>query len=148
MSLSMYQASAPCFARALRNLSAILDKAQAHCTERRIDPLVLTGARLYPDMLPFTRQITIACDNAKGAVARLAGVENPSIGHTEKSFDEASMAEITARHFKADFNQLILDEGHLADGLRRVGPGLGEPLGDASTIPSHLLALFGEVTHH
>ncbi len=52
------------------------------------------------------------------------------------------MAEITARHFKADFNQLILDESHLADGLRRVGPGLGEPLGDASTIPSHLLALF------
>jgi asparagine synthase (glutamine-hydrolysing) len=52
------------------------------------------------------------------------------------------MAEVTAAHFKADFNQLILDENHLADGLRRVGPGLGEPLGDASTIPSHLLALF------
>jgi len=70
------------------------------------------------------------------------GVPVFSIGHTEKAFDEASMAEITARHFKADFNQLILDESHLADGLRRVGPGLGEPLGDASTIPSHLLALF------
>ncbi len=70
------------------------------------------------------------------------GVPVFSIGHTEKNFDEASMAEVTARHFKADFNQLILDESHLADGLRRVGPGLGEPLGDASTIPSHLLALF------
>ncbi len=70
------------------------------------------------------------------------GVPVFSIGHTEKNFDEASMAEITARHFKADFNQLILDESDLADGLRRVGPGLGEPLGDASTIPSHLLALF------
>jgi asparagine synthase (glutamine-hydrolysing) len=70
------------------------------------------------------------------------GVHVFSIGHTEKSFDEASMAEVTARHFKADFNQLILDESHLADGLQRVGPGLGEPLGDASTIPSHLLALF------
>ena len=55
---------------------------------------------------------------------------------------EVSVAEITARHFKADFNQLILDESHLADGLRRVGPHLGEPLGDASTIPSHLLAVF------
>jgi asparagine synthase (glutamine-hydrolysing) len=70
------------------------------------------------------------------------GVPVFSIGHTDRNFDEASMAEVTARHFKADFNQLILDEGHLADGLRRVGPGLGEPLGDASTIPSHLLALF------
>ncbi len=70
------------------------------------------------------------------------GVPVFSIGHTDKGFDEASMAEVTARYFKADFNQLILDESHLADGLRRVGPGLGEPLGDASTIPSHLLALF------
>jgi asparagine synthase (glutamine-hydrolysing) len=69
------------------------------------------------------------------------GVPVFSIGHTERSFDEASMAEITARHFKADFNQLILDESDLADGLRRVGAGLGEPLGDASTIPTHLLAL-------
>jgi len=69
------------------------------------------------------------------------GVPVFSIGHTERSFDEASMAEVTARHFKADFNQLILTESDLADGLRRVGAGLGEPLGDASTIPTHLLAL-------
>ncbi len=70
------------------------------------------------------------------------GVPVFSIGHTDQDFDEASMAEVTARYFKADFNQLILDERMLADGLRRIGPGLGEPLGDASTIPSHLLALF------
>jgi len=76
------------------------------------------------------------------AEQRGEGVPVFSIGHTEKTFDEASMAEVTARHFKADFNQLILNESDLADGLRRVGPGLGEPLGDASTIPSHLLALF------
>jgi len=76
------------------------------------------------------------------AEQRGEGVPVFSIGHTEKNFDEASMAETTARYFKADFNQLILDETDLADGLRRVGPGLGEPLGDASTIPSHLLALF------
>ena len=69
------------------------------------------------------------------------GVPVFSIGHTERSFDEASMAEVTARHFKADFNQLILTESDLADGLQRVGAGLGEPLGDASTIPTHLLAL-------
>lgn len=69
------------------------------------------------------------------------GVPVFSIGHTERSFDEASMAEVTARYFKADFNQLILTESDLADGLRRVGAGLGEPLGDASTIPTHLLAL-------
>ncbi len=88
MKISMYQASAPRFAGMLRNLSALLDKAQAHCEARKIDPLVLTGFRLYPDMFPLTRQVQIACDTAKGAVARLAGVEIPQHADTEQTIPE------------------------------------------------------------
>src|SRR5262245_56006201 len=88
MTLSMYQASAPRFANTLKNLSGILDKAAAHCEAKKIDPLVLTSARLYPDMFAFARQVQICCDTAKGAVARLAGVEIPKHEDTEKSFDE------------------------------------------------------------
>ena len=88
MTLSMYQASAPRFANTLGNLSAILDKAQAHCDAHKIDPLILTGYRLYPDMFPFSRQIQIACDTAKGAVARLAGAEIPRHEDTERTFEE------------------------------------------------------------
>jgi hypothetical protein len=88
MTISMYQASAPRFVNILNNLSTLHDKAQAHCEAKKIDPLVLTSCRLYPDMLPFTRQITIACDNAKGAVARLAGVEIPKHEDVEKTFEE------------------------------------------------------------
>jgi hypothetical protein len=88
MPVSMSQASAPQFARMLKNLSAILAKAQAHCEARKIDPLVLTAARLYPDMFALARQVQIACDSAKGAVARLAGVEIPKHEDTEKTFEE------------------------------------------------------------
>ena len=88
MNLSMYQASAPRFVNTLKNLSAILDKAQAHAEARKIDPLVLTSSRLYPDMFALARQVQIACDSAKGAVARLAGVEIPKHEDTEKTFDE------------------------------------------------------------
>jgi hypothetical protein len=88
MTISMYQASAPRFANILNNLSTLLDKAQAHCDAKKIDPLVLTSSRLFPDMLPFTRQITIACDTAKGAVARLAGVEIPKHEDVEKTLEE------------------------------------------------------------
>jgi len=84
----MYQASAPRFANTLGNLSTILDKAQAHCEARKIDPLVLTGYRLYPDMFPFSRQVQIACDTAKGAVARLAGAEVPRHEDVERTFEE------------------------------------------------------------
>ena len=88
MPISMYQASAPRFAHALTNLSAILAKAQAHCEANKIDPLVMTASRLYPDMFPLTRQVQVACDAAKGAVARLAGVEIPKHEDSEKTFDE------------------------------------------------------------
>jgi hypothetical protein len=97
----MYQASVPRLANTLKNLSAILDKAQAHAEARKIDPVVLTNSRLYPDMLPMKRQVQIACDSAKGAVARLAGAEPPKHEDVEETF-----AELKARIAKTlDFIQ-------------------------------------------
>jgi len=88
MTISMYQASAPRFANILKNLSAILDKAQAYVDAKKIDPVVLTSFRLYPDMLPMSRQVQIATDTAKAAMARLAGVEIPKYEDTEQTFAE------------------------------------------------------------
>ena len=86
MSLCMYQASIPAFDQMLNNLSAILDKAEAHAVNSKIEPEVLLNYRLTPDMFPFVRQIQVAADLAKGAAARLAGVEVPKHDDTEKSF--------------------------------------------------------------
>ena len=88
MSISMYQASVPRFINILGNLSAILDKTQAHVEARKLDETALTGFRLYPDMLPMARQIMITTDTAKGLVARLAGVEIPVYEDTEKTIPE------------------------------------------------------------
>ena len=88
MKISMYQASTPRFANALKNLSAILDKAQAHADAKKVDAQVLGGLRLIADMFPLARQVQIACDTAKGAVARLAGVEIPKYEDTEKTIPE------------------------------------------------------------
>lgn len=88
MPLSMSQASVPVFTRMLTNLSAILTKAEVHAGVKRIDLSVFISARLAPDMLPLTSQIQIACDSAKGAAARLAGVEIPSFPDTETTFPE------------------------------------------------------------
>jgi hypothetical protein len=88
MKISMYQASSPRFVHMLRNLSTLLDKAQAHAEAKKIEPSALTSYRLYPDMFPLTRQVQIACDQAKGAVARLAGVDIPKHEDTEHTFEE------------------------------------------------------------
>ena len=88
----MYQASVPRFANSLRNLSAILDKAQAHADAKKIDAAVLLQSRLYPDMFPLMRQVQIASDSAKGPVARLAGVEVPKYEDIEET-----IADLKAR---------------------------------------------------
>jgi len=88
MSISMYSASVPVFVRNLNNLLDWLDKAQAHAEAKKFDAAVYLGLRLAPDMLPFSKQIQIASDAAKGCVARLAGVEIPKWDDTEVSLDD------------------------------------------------------------
>jgi uncharacterized protein len=88
MTISMHSASVPAFSHMLRNLDHLLDKAVADAARRGYDLQVLAQYRLAPDMLPFTRQVLIACDAAKLCVARLSGVEAPKFDDTESTFPE------------------------------------------------------------
>jgi hypothetical protein len=83
----MYSMSVPVFTKTLGNLSAILDKAAAHAEAKKIDPAVLLASRLYPDMFPLTKQVQVACDFAKGTVARLAGEEPPKYDDNETTIE-------------------------------------------------------------
>ncbi len=83
MSISMSSASVPLFVKMLGNLSHFLDKAQAHADAKKFDSANFMGTRLAVDMLPFSRQITIACDASKLGVARIAGVEAPKFDDNE-----------------------------------------------------------------
>jgi hypothetical protein len=95
MTFSMYSASVPVFKQILNSLAAIVERAEAHALEKKIEPAALLQARLYPDMFPFARQIQVAADFAKGASARLAGVEVPKYEDSEHSF-----ADLKARIVK------------------------------------------------
>jgi len=86
--MSFYDASVPAFLTILGSLSGLLSKAEAHCAAKNIQPDVLLGARLYPDMLPLSRQIQLACDFAAKGCARLAHVDAHSTPDTEKTFAE------------------------------------------------------------
>jgi hypothetical protein len=92
MTISMHSASAPVFVRMFSNLLQWLDKAEAHADARKFDSANYLGLRLAPDMLPFTRQVQIASDAAKGAMARLSGQEAP-----KWEDNEATMADVRAR---------------------------------------------------
>src|SRR5271156_1086593 len=92
MSISVHDLLIPELSRGLSNLSAILDKAAAYAAAKKFDSIVLVQARLYPDMHPLSRQVQIACDTAKGAVARLAGIEIPK--HED---NEVTLADLKQR---------------------------------------------------
>jgi hypothetical protein len=122
MTISMYQASAPRLANSLTNLSTILDKAAAHAEAKKIDPSVLLQSRLYPDMLPLLRQVQISSDNAKGAVARLAGVEVPKYEDTEETIADLKQRLAKTIDFVSSFKPAQIDGSEEKDIHLKLGP--------------------------
>lgn len=88
MTCGLHAVSVPVFARMLRQVSSLLDKAVADAEARKFEPAVLLQSRLYPDMFSVLRQVQLACDFAKGASARLAGVPVPAFPDEETTVDE------------------------------------------------------------
>jgi hypothetical protein len=109
MSLSMHQASAPIFLRALKGLATVLRKAAAHAEAKGFDPAALLQARLYPDMFPLIRQVQICTDFAKGSMARLAGDEPPAWDDNEASFDDLIARVEKASAYVASFDASRVD---------------------------------------
>ncbi|WP_303829881.1 DUF1993 domain-containing protein [Asticcacaulis taihuensis] len=114
--IDMYKASVPVVLNALTNLKAILSKAEAWAAEKNIKDATVLNARLALDMLPFSKQIQLVSDTAKGVAARLGGVENPSYAD-----DEASFAELHARLQKTiDFVKSVDPKGFAGSESREV----------------------------
>ena len=82
------QSPVPALIHSLTAMLKILDKAEAYAEAKKLKPDVIPQLRMIADMLPFWRQITIACDHAKGMSARLAGVDVPGFADTETTVAE------------------------------------------------------------
>jgi uncharacterized protein len=121
MTISMYSASVPALERALGALDAILDKAAAYAEERKIDPTVLTSARLAPDMHPLNRQVHLLTDTAKGACARLAGLPVPSFEDTETTFPELKARIAKTRAFMSGVRPEQIDGSEERDIVLKAG---------------------------
>jgi len=83
----MYAASAEVYVRMLRNLLTWLDKAEGHAKARGFDSGVFLGTKLAPDMLSFGKQVAIASEVARLAVARLGAIDLPAAQGSDESFD-------------------------------------------------------------
>jgi len=84
----MYYLAVRQFVKSLKSLDHILGKAVKHAQTKNFDVNNFFGTRLFPDMLPFSAQVRIACDNAKSAAALLSGKEPPKHEDNEKTIEE------------------------------------------------------------
>ncbi len=104
MSISLHRQSVEVLDHGLAMLASLLDKASAHAGSAGYEADVLCGTRLFPDMLPLARQVMIATDMAKGAAARLAGVDVPKWEDTETTIPQLQARIAKARSFLAGFS--------------------------------------------
>ncbi len=109
MSIGMYGASVPVFVKMLGNLSNLLEKGKAFCEAKKVDPSVLLGMRLAPDMFPLTTQVQIATQHVHWACALLAGQERPHLEKPEKTIEELQQRIKTALEFAQSFKPEQID---------------------------------------
>ncbi len=120
--MSFYDATVPAFLQILGSLGGTLSKAEAHCKARNIAPEVLLGARLFPDMLPFSKQVQIVSDFAAKSCARLTHSEVPSTPDTEKTFEELRARLANTTDYVKSFKPAQFEGKDVADVTFPVGP--------------------------
>ncbi len=121
MQISLYSASVPVFKQMLASLGSILTKADAYAAEKKIEPSVLLQARLYPDMFPLLHQVQIASEFARGAAARLAGVDVPTAQNNEQSFADLQAHLVDAIAFLDGLTAAQIDGQDAREILLRPG---------------------------
>ena len=154
MSFSLSAASLPVFEIGLNALSAVLDKAAAHVATKKIDPSVLLGWRLAPDMFSLARQVQVACDQAKNGTARLAGTEAPKVDDTETTIDQLKERIAKTVAYLKTLDTKAIDASADREITFPLGPAKGQMMGgdylNHFVLPNfyfHLTAAYAIVRH-
>lgn len=125
MTTKLSDLSVPIFVQMLTSLSALLDKAATFAEAKKIDAKVLLESRLAPDMFPFTRQVQLATDFAKGPCARLAGMEPPKYPDVETTIAELKERIAKTIAFVTGLDKAVIDAADDKDITITIG---GQPM--------------------
>ena len=130
MPLTMSKASLPVFETVLNALCGLLDKAEAFAAAKKIDAAVLLNTRLAPDMFAFTRQVQVACDQAKNGMARIAGIEPPKFEDTETTIAQLKERIAKTVAFLKTLDAKAIDAAADREIVFPLGPAKAQMQGD------------------
>jgi len=154
MTYSMSQTALPTFEIGLNALSGALDKAAAFTTAKKVDPAVLLGWRLAPDMFALGRQVQVACDQAKNGAARLAGAEPPKFEDNETTLDQLKERIAKTVAYLKTLDAKAIDASTDREITFPLGPSKGQMMGgnylNHFVLPNfyfHLTAAYAIVRH-
>lgn len=85
---NIYTLSYQMSTKSINSMITILEKIKLQLPSKNHTEEELLASKLAPDMYPLSRQIQLISDQAKGMVARLAGIENPSMQDDETTIDQ------------------------------------------------------------
>jgi len=83
-----FDLTVPVFIKNLANAKHILEKSFAHSKSMGMSEADFLEAKLAPDMFPLRKQVQLITDHAKGAPARLSGIEPLSIEDNETTVEQ------------------------------------------------------------
>src|SRR5450631_964605 len=154
MPFKMSQASLPVFEIGLNALITVLDKAAAHAAAKKVDPSVMLGWRLVPDMFALTRQVQVTADQAKNGSARLAGVEPPKFEDNETTLDQLKERLTKTAAYLKTLDTKAIDASADREITFPLGPAKGQMKGgdflNHFVLPNfyfHLTAAYAIVRH-
>jgi hypothetical protein len=73
LSISIHEISVGVYAPYLTNLAGLLDRASTYAADKKVDPAVLLGLRLAPNMYNLRQQVEEVCRHSILSCALLAG---------------------------------------------------------------------------
>ena len=129
MPFTLSQASLPIFEIGLNALSGVLDKAAAFIAAKKIEPAVLLGYRLAPDMFALARQVQVSCDQAKNGSARLAGSEPPKFEDNETTLDQLKERIAKTVVYLKTLDSKAMDASSDREITFPLGPSKGQMMG-------------------
>jgi uncharacterized protein len=102
MSNALHRLTVSQMAVAVRNMRAVMDKAESHAGANGFDTTTLLQARLYPNMFNLQQQLQYVCYLAVDLAQHFSGTAAPRVGYDEETWEElAESLETTAAYLGA-----------------------------------------------